>query len=69
MDPQILLKIKSTSMPFGKYQGTPLISLPERYLVWFANKGFPQGELGTMLALVLEIKTNGLEHLVKNLPQ
>ena len=33
-------------MPFGKYQGRRLIDLPERYLVWFAGQGFPDGQLG-----------------------
>lgn len=56
-------------MPFGKYQGTPLIYLPEPYLVWFSQKGFPPGQLGELMALVLEIKTNGLEPLVLSLPE
>lgn len=67
MDAQNLLKIKSMPMPFGKYKGTSLLQLPEPYLVWFASKGFPPGELGKLLALVLEIKINGLESMVKNL--
>jgi uncharacterized protein (DUF3820 family) len=54
-------------MPFGKYQGTPLIDLPETYVVWFYNKGLPEGELGTLLGLLYEIKLNGLEHLVYKL--
>lgn len=54
-------------MPFGKYKGTPLFELPEPYLVWFASKGFPPGELGALLALVLEIKANGLEAMIRNL--
>ena len=66
-DPQLLLRLARYKMPFGKYQGRLLIDLPEPYVVWFANKGFPQGELGTMLAVVLEIKTNGLEYLFKPL--
>lgn len=51
-------------MPFGKYEGYFLIHLPEYYLVWYRQKGFPAGKLGEQLALVLEIKTNGLEHLI-----
>lgn len=54
-------------MPFGKYEGRLLIDLPEPYVVWFASKGFPKGELGNMLATVYEIKLNGLEYLFEPL--
>ena len=63
-DKQDLVKLAKTEMPFGKYKGRALIDLPEPYLVWFANQGFPQGKLGELLALALEIKTNGLEYLI-----
>ena len=66
-DPDILLKIAQTKMPFGKYKGRLLIDLPEPYVVWFANKGFPKGKLGEMLGIVYEIKVNGLEYLFKPL--
>ena len=59
----LLLKLAQARMPFGKYTNTLLIDLPEPYVVWFSNKGFPKGELGIMLGIVLEIKTNGLEYL------
>lgn len=62
-DPKELLALTEMRMPFGKYQGRLLIDLPERYVVWFANKGFPEGRLGTMLQIVYEIKVNGLEYL------
>lgn len=62
-DPQILLKLAGMKMPFGKYKGLFLIDLPEPYVVWFAQNGFPEGELGQMLGLVYEIKVNGLEYL------
>lgn len=62
-DPQQLLKLAAYHMPFGKYQGRLLIDLPEPYVVWFAKQGFPAGELGRMLAIVHEIKVNGLEYL------
>ncbi|MFH2093127.1 MAG: DUF3820 family protein [Pseudomonadota bacterium] len=52
-------------MPYGKYKGLHLIDLPERYLVWFSQKGFPRGPLGKMLQAVYEIKLNGLEYLFK----
>ena len=50
-------------MPFGKYTNRLLIDLPETYVVWFKEKGFPKGELGKMLGIVYEIKLNGLEYL------
>jgi uncharacterized protein (DUF3820 family) len=62
---ELLEEVLATKMPFGRYAGTPLMSLPEPYLTWFANKGFPQGKLGQQLALVHEIKINGLEALVR----
>lgn len=48
-------------MPFGKFKGDHLLDLPEPYLVWFKQRGFPAGKLGTQMALVYEIKLNGLE--------
>jgi len=62
-DPALLLKLAKYKMPFGKYASRLLIDLPEPYVIWFANKGFPNGELGKMLAIVHEIKVNGLEYL------
>lgn len=66
-DPEQLLKLAQYRMPFGKYENRLLIDLPEPYVVWFANKGFPSGELGKMLAIVHEIKINGLEYLFEPL--
>lgn len=66
-DPELLLKLARYRMPFGKYEGRLLIDLPEPYVVWFASKGFPKGELGELLAIVHEIKVNGLEYLFEPL--
>lgn len=66
-DPKLMLKLAQYKMPFGKYKGSLLIDLPEPYVVWFANKGFPEGELGKLMAIVLEIKINGLEYLFQPL--
>ncbi|MFW6253906.1 MAG: DUF3820 family protein [Chitinivibrionales bacterium] len=63
-DPHYLIKLARTQMPFGKYKGRYLLHLPEEYLVWFQRKGFPAGRLGDMLRDMLEIKINGLEHLI-----
>lgn len=64
LDPTVLLELERARMPFGKYEGRPLLTLPEAYLLWFMRQGLPRGKLGEQLALVLEIKTNGLESLV-----
>ena len=62
-----LIKLAHTKMPFGKYQGRYLIDLPEYYVVWYNNKGFPKGKLGDMLKQVYELKLNGLEDLIRNI--
>ncbi|MFH0785461.1 MAG: DUF3820 family protein [Pseudomonadota bacterium] len=62
-DHALLLELAAMKMPFGKYTGRRLIDLPEPYVVWFARQGFPKGKLGRMLAIVHEIKVNGLEYL------
>ena len=64
---ELLVKLAHTKMPFGKYEGYHLIDLPEYYVVWYANKGFPKGQLGEQLKLVHELKLNGLEELVRNI--
>jgi uncharacterized protein (DUF3820 family) len=66
-DPAVLLKLAKTRMPFGRYKGRLLIDLPEPYVIWFAKKGFPEGELGRMLNTLYEVKMNGLEYLFKPL--
>lgn len=66
-DHELMLKLANYRMPFGKYANRLLIDLPEPYVVWFANKGFPKGELGQLLAIVHEIKINGLEYLFQPL--
>jgi len=62
-DTNEFLDLATMWMPFGKYQGRLLIDLPEHYVVWFANNGFPEGKLGKMLQTVYVIKVNGLEYL------
>ncbi len=64
---QQLIELANMKMPFGKYQGRYLVDLPEYYVVWYRNNGFPKGKLGEQLQLIYEIKVNGLEHLIRPL--
>ncbi len=66
-DKQFLIDLAHTKMPFGKYKDRYLIDLPEYYLTWYRNKGFPKGKLGDMLAQVYEIKLNGLDSMIRNI--
>jgi len=67
MNQEELITAINQTMPFGKYAGRKLVELPEPYLVWFHQKGFPTGKLGQQLALMYEIKANGLEEMLKPL--
>ena len=62
-----VLAAAALPMPFGRFKGTRLIDLPEPYVVWFKGQGFPSGKLGQQLALIYEIKANGLEKLIRPL--
>ncbi len=66
-DKKYLLKLAEMRMPFGKYKNRLLIDIPEPYLVWYKQKGFPNGELGKMLHDMYEIKLNGLEFLIRKI--
>lgn len=63
----ILFKLARTKMPYGRYKGMLLVDLPEPYVVWYRNKGFPKGEIGMLLSELFEIKRNGLESLLEPL--
>ena len=63
-DQHDLIKIANYEMPFGRFKGTRLIRLPEEYLLWFVDRGFPSGKLGELMQITLEIKINGLEKLI-----
>jgi uncharacterized protein (DUF3820 family) len=54
-------------MPFSKYKGRLIVDLPGNYLTWFAREGFPQGEIGRLLALMHEMDHNGLSPLLEPL--
>lgn len=63
-DQEDLLALATSQMPFGKYAGRPLITLPEEYLFWFRKHGFPNDRLGKLMALCLELKIEGLDGLL-----
>lgn len=61
---ETMQRLVTTRMPFGKYKDTLICNLPEAYLVWFHQKGFPKGNIGVLLGTMYEIKLNGLEYLL-----
>jgi uncharacterized protein (DUF3820 family) len=67
MNQELLLQSINQTMPFGKYKGRKLLELPEPYLVWFHKNGYPEGKLGQQLALMYEVKLNGLEGMLRPL--
>ncbi len=66
-DPEIMIDLVRVKMPFGKYAGRLLCDLPVNYLEWFHQQGLPKGRLGMQLATLYEIKTNGLESILREL--
>nr|WP_086939485.1 DUF3820 family protein [Thaumasiovibrio occultus] len=64
LDKQTLLRLANTKIPFGKYAGCYLVFVPEEYLLWFEKKGFPPGELGEQLAMMLELKRQGVDQVL-----
>ncbi len=55
--------LEGAKMPFGKYRGRLLVALPDEYLMWFKERGFPQGRLGELMAFVSEVKMAGAEEV------
>ena len=55
MKPEALELLVTHEMPYGKYKGRLIADLPGPYLNWFARQGFPKGELGGLLALMLSL--------------
>ncbi|MFW5802001.1 MAG: DUF3820 family protein [Spirochaeta sp.] len=66
-DEEAFMVLANTRMPYGKYAGCHLVNLPETYILWFKQQGYPQGDLGMKLAAIEEIKANGLEYLLRPL--
>jgi hypothetical protein len=67
MNPELLQRLVSLEMPYGKYKGRLIADLPGHYLTWFARQGFPAGEIGQLLALMHELDHNGLAGLLEPL--
>ena len=63
-DSNLLLDLVKMQMPYGKYKGYLICNIPESYLLWYKDKGFPKGKLGDLMATMFEIRVNGLEHLL-----
>jgi len=66
----LLADLATYHMPFGKFgpqsyppSGVPLIDLPQEYLSWFQQRGFPKGRLGELMAEVLAIKDVGMDSI------
>lgn len=66
-DPKLMFKLAKYRMPFGKHSNVLLIDLPLTYLGWFSKKGFPQGELGELMRIVHETKSDGMEHFFERI--
>jgi uncharacterized protein (DUF3820 family) len=69
MKPEDLELLVRREMPFGKHKGCLIADLPGNYLNWFAREGFPEGEIGQLLALMHEIDHNGLSDILTPLRQ
>lgn len=69
MKPEDLELLVVREMPFGKHKGRLIADLPGNYLNWFAREGFPEGEIGRLLALMHEIDHNGLGDILNPLRQ
>jgi uncharacterized protein len=66
-NPQILIDMIKTPMPFGQHKNRMICDLPVSYLEWFQRQGFPPGKLGMMMQTVYEIKINGLDSIIQQL--
>jgi len=64
-DSDFLIELVQAKMPFGRYEGWYITDIPVFYLEWFHRKGFPPGTLGQYLSTMYEVKTNGLEAILK----
>lgn len=63
-EPKDLEAVANRRMPFGKYRGRRISRLPEAYLIWFEDHGFPSGDLGKLMRLALMLHLEGLSNLL-----
>lgn len=66
-DQKHLVELAHAKMYFGKFKGSYLSDLPEHYLLWFRQKGFPSGKTGKQMQQVLELKINGMEGILRKI--
>ncbi len=64
-DPQFMIDLVNARMPFGRYEGSYITDLPVHYLEWFEREGFPAGKLGQQIGTMFEIKSNGIDAVLK----
>ncbi len=64
LDPKLLIELANARMPFGRFKNSYLSRIPEEYYLWLQHEGWPHGKLGQQMALMLDLKTNGLETLL-----
>ncbi|WP_373058999.1 DUF3820 family protein [Zunongwangia sp. H14] len=64
---QALLELAHAKMHFGKYKDYYISDIPEYYLVWYKQKGFPEGKLGQQMQQVYELKLNGMEGILRKI--
>lgn len=64
-DRTFLIILVQAQMPFGQYKNRYITQLPVHYLEWFSRQGWPNGQLGQYPATMVEIKTNGLDDVLK----
>lgn len=71
LDKDLLVESLTYPMPFGKFKSRPVADLPVFYLEWFLRKNneFPKGKLGDIMAIVYQIKLNGLDDIIEKLRQ
>lgn len=68
-DYKALIELAHAKMYFGKYKDFYLSEIPEYYLIWYRQKGFPEGKLGAQLMQVTELKVNGMEQILRTIRQ
>jgi len=66
-DGEMLMDTVKMKMPFGKHKGKLICDIPNDYLIWYKNKGFPKGKLGLLMGTVCEMKCNGLDTMFDKL--